>query len=164
MREMRKIKKKLSQDEAFKLIEEAKEITISMYDRENDEPYAVIVNPIYFNKNIYIHCARDGHKIDILKNNNKVCITALIRSSIVEEKYTSAFESVVISSHASFVENKDEKYEILIKLCEIYSPSMNIELIKNGIKSKLDTTTIIKFPIESISAKGNLRGNLNIWN
>ncbi|MBK5202050.1 MAG: pyridoxamine 5'-phosphate oxidase family protein [Spirochaetaceae bacterium] len=155
MVEMRKIKRKLSEVEAYELISKAKEITISMYDIEKAEPYAVIVNPIYFDKNIYIHCAKEGQKIDILKKNNNVCITSIIKSDIIENKYTTAYESVVISSHATFIENKEEKVAILNKLCEIFTPSNNSEMNQKIIISAVDNTTIIKFPIESISAKAN---------
>lgn len=160
MREMRKIERKLSDNEAYELISKAKEITISMYDIEKEEPYAVIVNPIYFNKNIFIHCANEGKKIDILRKNSKVCITSIIKSNIIENKYTTAYESVVIFSHATFIENNNEKIKILNKLCEILTPSNKTEINQKIIEKELDRTTIIMFPIESISAKANKRGQL----
>ncbi len=160
MREMRKIKRKLNEAEAYELISKAKEITISMYDIEEGEPYAIIVNPIYVENNIYIHCANEGRKIDVLKRNNKVCITAVIRSKVIESNYTTAYESVVINSSAIFIDNKDEKIEILNKLCDIFSPSQSKAMNSKLIEAEIDNTTIIKFPIESISAKAHIRGKL----
>ncbi|MFA6865241.1 MAG: pyridoxamine 5'-phosphate oxidase family protein [Sphaerochaetaceae bacterium] len=161
MRAMRKIKKQLEEKEAYELLKECQIVTISMYDEEEKEPYAVMVNPIVIDHTIYIHCANEGRKIDVLKKKSSVCITALVKSSIVERKYTTAYESIVMYSHSQFIENDEEKERILYELCKQYTPNNKIESTKKLIDAELNNTTIIKFDIESISAKGSNREKLS---
>jgi nitroimidazol reductase NimA-like FMN-containing flavoprotein (pyridoxamine 5'-phosphate oxidase superfamily) len=161
MREMRKIKRKLGDEESYKLLKDLKVVTISMYDEFEKVPYAVTINSIVVDHTIYIHCANEGRKIDVLKNNNSVCITALCDSKIIEKQFTTSYESLVIYSHARFIEDKNDKYNVLHKLCENLTPSNNENSIKKIILAELENTTIIAFDVESISGKGSCREKLD---
>ncbi len=57
--------------EIERLIMGANICRIGFVDR--DEPYIVPVFFGYESNTIYFHSARDGRKINLLKNNNKVC-------------------------------------------------------------------------------------------
>jgi nitroimidazol reductase NimA-like FMN-containing flavoprotein (pyridoxamine 5'-phosphate oxidase superfamily) len=160
MREMRKIKRKLSEEESYSLLEDLKTITISMYDEEFKTPYAVIMNPIVNGSTIFVHCANEGRKIDILKKNGNVCITAVSDSKIIEDKFTTAYKSIVITSCARFVEEKEDKIKVLELLCEKLTPSNSQDAITRLIAAQIDNTTIIAFDIESISGKCYLKEKL----
>lgn len=53
-----------------KILNVAEVIRLSMVD--NDEPYLVAMNYAYDNGCLYMHSAKEGRKIDILKKNNKI--------------------------------------------------------------------------------------------
>ena len=40
---------------------------------DNGYPYIVPLNYIYYNNSIYFHCAKDGHKLENIRQSNKVC-------------------------------------------------------------------------------------------
>ena len=78
MRGIRRKEKKIeSEDEMIAIIESAKYVTIEMSVK--DEPYlATLSHGVDREKNcIYFHCAQEGKKVDILKENNVVWGQAL---------------------------------------------------------------------------------------
>lgn len=160
MREMRKIKRQLSDDESYQVLKELKTITISMYDEDEGIPYAVVLNPIVKGKTIYAHCANEGRKIDILKKNSSVCITAVSDLKIIEKQFTTAYKSLCIYSHAKFIEDKESKKNVLKILCENFTPNNSMERINKLIDAEIDNTTIIAFDIESITGKAHLKEKL----
>jgi hypothetical protein len=160
MREMRKIKRKLSDEESYNLLKDLKVVTISMYDEVERMPYAVTINSIVLGHTIYIHCAKEGRKIDVLKRNSSVCITAICDSKILEKQFTTAYESLVIYSHAKFIEDKAVKVKVLQKLCEKLTPSNKESTVGKIISAEIENTTIIAFKVESISGKGSYREKL----
>ena len=87
MKGMRRKEKEIqSKDEMITILEKTKYITIAMCER--NIPYLVTVTHGYDkDKNaLYFHCAKEGKKIDILKQNNVVWGQALIDNGYVEGK------------------------------------------------------------------------------
>ena len=73
MRGIRRKEKAIeSMDEIIAIIQKAQYITIAM--SVNDEPYLATLSHGYDPDNycIYFHCAQEGKKVDILKQNNIV--------------------------------------------------------------------------------------------
>ena len=78
MRGIRRKEKKIeSEDEMIAIIESAKYVTIAMSVK--DEPYLATLSHGYDREKncIYFHCAQEGKKVDILKENNVVWGQAL---------------------------------------------------------------------------------------
>lgn len=69
-------------------------------------PYAVPLNYVYHNGKIYLHSAREGHKVDAILNNSKVSFTVVDEDTIVGNEYTSYFRSVICFGKASLIEGE----------------------------------------------------------
>ena len=67
----RKDKEILDQEEIFSIIQKAQYCRVAFCDGE--VPYVLPFNYGYANGALYIHCAPEGRKIEILKKNNRVC-------------------------------------------------------------------------------------------
>lgn len=160
MRNIRKKERALSYEEGLEILRDLKIATISLYDEEEKFPYAVIINPVLIDETVYFHCAGEGHKIDVLKRNNRVCLSGVRSSKVIEEKLTTAYESVIIRSKARFVESLDEKSKALEALCKKFTPSVDEERINKVIVSSAEITTIVALKIDSLSAKGSNRASL----
>jgi nitroimidazol reductase NimA-like FMN-containing flavoprotein (pyridoxamine 5'-phosphate oxidase superfamily) len=87
---------------------------------DEDYPYAVPVSYVYFNNKIYFHSAKAGHKIDAISKNPKVSFSVIDEDTIVSEKYTTYFRSVIAFGKARIVEG-DERLEAFKALVEKYS-------------------------------------------
>lgn len=59
-------------------------------------PYGVPVNYFYDGEKIYIHCAKEGHKIDALCRSDKVSFCVIDRDEVVPEEYSTAYRSVIL--------------------------------------------------------------------
>ena len=99
---------------------------VGMVDKDNT-PYVVPFNFGYEDGFIYLHSAREGRKMDILKNNNRVCVAFSTghelrrQSEGVACSYSMKFRSVMAFGYVEFIEEFDRKIEILNKVMMHYT-------------------------------------------
>ena len=88
-------------------------------------PYVVPVNFGYQDKIIYFHSAIEGKKVDILKQNNKVCFEFDIDHELVESEkgcnWGMKFRSVIGFGKTSFIEKIEEKQKALEIIMQQYT-------------------------------------------
>lgn len=95
---MRKAEREITdQEELEKVIMKAEVCRLGMVD--DGEPYIVPLNFGYRNGVLYFHCAREGRKLDIVRQNPRVCFELESDVHLVPgEKacqWTSSFRSVI---------------------------------------------------------------------
>lgn len=97
-------------------------------------PYITAVNYIYYEGCIYFHCAKQGRKLDNIRQNENVCfeVDEYIATYQNEEprKLSTNYRSVVMFGTASIIDDENIKLQIMKKTVDKYS---NIE----GTSSKL---------------------------
>ncbi len=54
------------------------------------------MNFVYEDGKIYFHGAKEGHKIDAIKNNPKVSMSIIDQEDVIEEELTTYFRSVIL--------------------------------------------------------------------
>ena len=87
-------------------------------------PYIVPLNYGFGNDFIIIHCAKEGKKIDLLKENNKVAFNVAVDAEIVRNeedpsKFSMKYKSVSGRGIAEFIEdNKDEVEKLANQLSD----------------------------------------------
>jgi len=119
---------------------------------ETNLPYLVPVCFGYRNRTLYVHSAREGKKIDILRKNNNVCVEFNVDHELVKGdqacKWSMKYRSVICYGTASFVDDDREKREALDIIMAHYATG-SFEYIDK----KLTDTIVIKIEIESITGK-----------
>lgn len=116
-----------------------------------DEPYPYCL-PFNFGKvgnNIYIHSAREGKKLDLIRENPEVAFSLAIDIRIDTEKYTTYFKSVCGEGVASLVEDPIEKGAALDAIGERYKARCP----RPATSAQIDRVGIIKISIVSLSGK-----------
>jgi len=88
---------------------------------ENGYPYSVPLNYAYDNGKVYFHSAKEGHKIDNISFNSKVCFSAVGYNKILPEKFDTEYDSVILFGKASRITEETEKKRALMLLIEKYS-------------------------------------------
>lgn len=122
MKSIRRKEKEISdKNEMLAILENAKYITIAMC--VDNEPYLVTLSHGYDRERncIYFHCAREGKKIDILKEQNKVWGQALMDKGYVQGSCDHLYATTQFMGRVTFVENSDEKkhaLEVMINVLE----------------------------------------------
>ncbi len=153
-RPMRRSQKEMPLERVENLIKTGEYGVLAVVDT-NGYPYSIPVNYVSDDTNIYIHCAPEGMKIDAILKNNKVSFTIVGRHSVVAKRFSSDFESVVCFGKARFIEDVDQKLDVLKSFIKKYAP----EFLEGGFKYA-DTdymkTAIIAVEIEHKTGKTNL--------
>ena len=118
---------------------------------ENGYPYTVPLSYVYYDKAIFFHCAKQGHKLNNIQHNNKVSFSIVTDVNLLPSEFVTNYKSVIAFGEASEVTG-DVKEAALGKLIEKYSA----EFIPEGndyIKRAQDNTTVIKIDIHHLTGK-----------
>lgn len=149
-REMRRGKQLLSMEDTIAVMERCTNGVLACLGDE-DYPYAVPLSYVYFNSKIYFHSAKAGHKIDAIAKNPKVSFSIVDEDTIVSEKYTTYFRSVIAFGKARIVEG-DERLEAFKALVEKYSGDQP-EDAKNKEITGCTQAYVIAIDVEHITGK-----------
>lgn len=151
--EMRRKERLLPNEETEAILNKAEYGVFSTIG-EDGYPYGVPVNYVFYNGNIYFHCASDaGHKLDNIKYNPNVSFTVVTDSKIIPENLTTGYSSVIVFGKASFAEGEEAK-AALLKLVEKLAPNF-IEKGKICIESGKMPASVIKITPEYTTGKAN---------
>ncbi len=120
------------------------------------QPYGVPINYCCdeANGNIYLHCAVTGQKLDNLAHNSKVSFTVVTRSEVVQEKFTTRYESAIVTGTAQLVEDEQEKVNALNLLCDRLAPGV-MKGREEMIRSCLHEVAIIRIAAQTLTGKRN---------
>lgn len=120
---------------------------------ENGYPYIVPLNYVYYDKCIYFHCAKEGHKLEDIKQNNKVSFCVVTDTEILPSRFSTKYKSVIAFGTASEVTD-NLKENVLIQLINKYSKDFLDEGKKYIDKAK-ENTKIMKINIQHMTGKSN---------
>ena len=124
-----------------------------------DEPYVIPMNFGYRDNCIYLHSAEEGRKLDILCNNDKVCIEFDVDVELVQSqeacKTSMKYKSVLIFGTAVILKDIVEKKKALDVIMHHYyyhtSPS-----VFHYPEDALEKVIVIKVKIENMTGKESL--------
>lgn len=111
-RKMQKPERQLTPEATLALLKRGDHGTLSVLG-DDGYPYATPVNYIVMNDNVYLHSAPYGYKIDCLQRDSKCCFSVIVSTHTVPQKITAAFESIILTGTAAFVEDEGEKRAVL---------------------------------------------------
>ncbi len=117
-------------------------------------PYGVPLNYVYSRADnaLFFHCAPEGKKLAILKSNSRVSFAVVTRAQIVSERFTTYYESVIVSGTASVVEGEQEKKARMRQLCAALTPQTPAD---DCIKNSLSAAALVRIDIDEIAGKRN---------
>lgn len=120
----------------------------------SEYPYVVPLNFGFRDNCLYFHSAREGRKIDMIRENGNACFELDVDTELIEgEKacdWGMRYQSVIGFGKAILVDDHDMKREALSIIMEHYSGG-SLEFHPKLI----DSVIIIKLPIESMTGKGH---------
>ena len=122
----------------------------------DDIPYVIPVNYGYKDNCLYIHSAREGKKLNILKQNNKVCVEMDISDEIISAdqpcKWSMKYQSVIGFGTAEIIDEPLEKIKALNVLMDHYSPGK----LHDFQERLIDKLVIIKIHLKTITGKQSI--------
>ena len=124
-RSMRRIKQQVSDEECKRILKEEKRGAFSVIGDEG-YPYKIPVDFYYDEKDncIYLHGAKAGHKIDAIKNCDKVCFTTWNQGYKTEGNWEWNSTSVVVFGRARLLDDRSFWEDKLRRMTVKYYPSV----------------------------------------
>lgn len=150
-REMRRKKQELTEERTVEVLNRCTSSTLAVIG-DGGYPYSVPLSYVYDDGKIYFHCASEGHKLDAIRNEEKVSFSVIDKDQIVQEKYTTYFRSVIVFGKAHVIEDQDAKRTALEKLALKYSPDYK-EGIADEINGSFDAVCMVQIDIEHMTGK-----------
>lgn len=150
MKEMRKKSRRKDSKWALEVFDRAPFVTLSL-TRPDGLPYGIPISIIRKgDSTFYFHCAGEGEKLDCLKSNPMVSLSAVSKCTpkFEEEKqnYTMYYNSAIALGKAEIVEDDTEKIDALRLLCERFLPKY-MDNFDAAINRSLNITTVVKITL-----------------
>ena len=148
---MHKASRQLSDAETMEILKKGDHGTLSVQG-DDGYPYATPINYIVVDGKVYLHSAPYGYKIECLQRSPKCCFSAIISAQIIPSKITAAFESVILTGNAVFVEDPAEKRTVLENFVTQKHPGYE-EVGFQMIDKQIDKTAVIRLDPISLTGK-----------
>ena len=151
-RKMRRFKQQITEKECIALLKEETRGVLSMLG-DNGYPYGIPMNHYYCEEDgkLYFHGAKQGHKIDSIKKNDKVCYTVFDKGYRKEGEWSLNVKSVVIFGRISLVEDEEKAIKICSELCRKFTDDE--EYLARELKSALPRVQCLELTPEHITGK-----------
>jgi len=142
-------------NEILRIVDKAKVLHLGLFD--DDYPYIVPMHYGYEYKGgnliFYMHGAKEGHKLDLIRNNPNVCIELecdieLVSGDDIPCKYGSTFASVIGRGYAEILKHIKEKI-VGLKLLMMNQTGREFEIDEK----MANTVEVIKVTVHSFTAK-----------
>ena len=150
---MRRSDREMSAEFALRVLSEAEFATLSSVSADG-QPYGVPLSQVVLDGAVYFHCAAEGHKLENLAAEPRVSVSAVSRTKLVPEKYTTEYDSAIAFGRCEIVTEADEKTRALLAICEKYAPQ-DMEKAAGMIARSLGETCVCRVTIERITGKSN---------
>ncbi|MBR5030264.1 MAG: pyridoxamine 5'-phosphate oxidase family protein [Muribaculaceae bacterium] len=120
------------------------------------EPYGVPVNFVWDSEGlgdcIYLHCASEGRKIDILECHDHVSFCVVGNVNLKPSQFTTEYESIILTGEATICTGDEERMYALELLLKKFSPN-DIETGMKYARKSFYRTEIVRIDIETWSGK-----------
>ncbi|MCR5313660.1 MAG: pyridoxamine 5'-phosphate oxidase family protein [Bacteroidaceae bacterium] len=148
---MQRISQQLSEYDTLDLLQRATSDVLSLIG-DDGYPYGVPISYVYADGKLYFHSAKNGHKIDAIRNCDKASFTIIDADDIQPEQFTTFFRSVICFGKIHIIDDEAEKMRTIRLLSERYSPGRE-EALQHEIDKDFTHMCMISFEIEHITGK-----------
>jgi nitroimidazol reductase NimA-like FMN-containing flavoprotein (pyridoxamine 5'-phosphate oxidase superfamily) len=152
--ELRKKDQEITSDKEMRdILRQAKYVTMAMC--LDNEPYLVTVSHGYDadQNTIYFHCAHEGRKIDILKENPKVWGEAIVDGGTKPEECGQDYETTQFHGVVSFPQEMEEKRHGLSVLIAQFGADVDKFFAKEDVDKRIEKVNIGRVDIDFLSGK-----------
>lgn len=150
-REMRRNKQALPTQESEEILDAGLSGVLAV-SGDDGYPYAVPLSYVYADGKLYFHWANSGHKLDGIRQNEKVSFCVIGQDEIVPEAFATNYKSVIAFGRARMVTDDETKRRGLELLARKYSPGYEEEGAAE-IEKDWKAVTVVEMTIEHLTGK-----------
>ncbi len=152
-RKMRRFKQQLSEEKCIEILTEAPRGVLALLG-DDDYPYTVPLDHFYEDGKLYFHCAKQGHKLDAIKNSDK-CSYCVIDNGVPDADTSDGqfyfFNSVIVFGRIRQLEDQEEIIRQVRKLAHKYYT--NADTVEEDIRETGPHTAMLELTIEHMTGK-----------
>ncbi|SDZ89503.1 hypothetical protein SAMN02745687_00966 [Lachnospiraceae bacterium NK3A20] len=151
-RKMRRFKQELSKEECISVLQTAPR-GIMAFHGENGYPYAIPLDQYYDERDgkLYFHGAKQGLKLDLMAQDNKVCFTVMDEGFVKENEWALNIRSVVCLGRLEAVTDHEKALEQCRMLARKFYPTE--ESIEEEIRKAGDRVNVLVMTIDRMTGK-----------
>ena len=151
-RQLQRKNQELTVNECAGLLKSTKRGVLSVIGDEG-YPYGMPMNHLYSDDgNIYFHCGRSGHRLDSLRNCDKVSFCVCDDGAVTEnKKWALTFKSVIVFGRTEVIDDINVVSDISERLCRKFTDDDSY--IKSEIEQFAHETLILRLTPEHICGK-----------
>lgn len=121
-------------------------------------PYCIPLSLVRIGNSLYFHCALEGTKLDLLRQNPHVCISFVGANQAASDRFTTYFQSANVIGTAEEVLDENEKITALRALCTKLTPTnMTGDNFARAITKSLSVTGVWRIRMHQITGKEKSR-------
>lgn len=147
---MRRSDRRIAEDDAWRILEQGGHGVLSTVSPEG-APYGVPLSYCVLDGVIYVHCAREGRKLEHLAHDPRVSFCVVGRVEVLPEEFSTLFESCIVEGVASEALGT-EKQAALERFAGKYSPGFEEEGLLY-IAALSEETRVFRVDVSSLSGK-----------
>ena len=154
-RALRRAKQALPQRECEAILQRGETCVLALAG-DDGYPYAVPVNYCYAEGKIYIHCAKEGHKIDAIRRDPKASLAVIDCAKVLPEEYSTHYRSVIAFGRMRILEDEGEMRRALSLFAAHLAPEESEEARLREIDRWFPSVCVLEFTPEHSSGKQSL--------
>lgn len=137
---------------ALEVLRKAPYITVS-FTRTDGTPYGVPLSLASTDDETwYFHCATEGEKLEAIRSNPFVCLSAVTKCTPTvgpkDGSFTLQFRSAIAFGKAEIVEDPEEKTAALRAICERFLPA-HMDAFQSSVERSMDRTTVVRIKLSA---------------
>lgn len=148
---LRREDRQLDPAAAMSLLKRGEYGILSTSDRQN-RPYGIPVNYVIMEECIFFHCATEGQKLENITANQEVSFCVVGKTELIPEKFSTRYESVVVSGNANIIDDQVLKKNALRALVAKYAPE-HTAAGESYIDKLMNKTSVVQVTIGHLAGK-----------
>ena len=151
-RKMRRFKQQITEEECREVLQNAKRGVLSLLG-EDGYPYGLPINHWYCEEDgkLYFHGAKEGHKIEAIKNCDKASFCAYDEGYRKDGEWALNIKSVIAFGRISLVEDEEVARKICTNLVGKFIDDK--EYLEKELKNALPRVQCLEMSIEHVTGK-----------
>ncbi len=149
---MRRKRQELSRENTAAILERRASGVLALAE-EGGFPYAVPLSYVYTGDKLYFHCAKSGHKLELIRQNLKASFCVVDQDQIVPEEYTTYFRSAIVFGELRVMEDGPEKRAAIEALAAKYDPEGPADGRQKEIDREWGALCVLEMKISHMTGK-----------
>ncbi len=149
---MRRKRQELSREDTAAILERRTSGVLALAE-EGGFPYAVPLSYVYTGDKLYFHCAKSGHKLELIRQNPKASFCVVDQDQIVPEEYTTYFRSAIVFGELRVMEDGPEKRAAIEALAAKYDPEGPADGRQKEIDREWGALCVLEMKISHMTGK-----------